>query len=127
MSRDLSENPSGRRRQGKRRLVWLLVMVIVFFVVGFVLPTVFTYAAVAISGVLGASTPSADMPRTPMGFPLTMGALMAAGAGLGFLLKWAERSLGKRRETEAQRHTAPDHPTAETTPAACRRVGRQRR
>jgi len=71
--------------KNRPNLVVIVAAVIVFFVLGFVLPTVVMFAAMAIPAAVDSNAARVGIPQVPVKVSLLTGALMAAGAGIGLL------------------------------------------
>ncbi len=96
---------SGKNRRNPSVIV---VAVIVFFVLGFVLPTVVTFAAMSIPAAVDPNAARIGIPQVPIQVSLITGALMAAGAGIGLMRRASRSSSMKRgrRQTAAGHHSA---------------------
>ena len=80
----------------RRNFVVVGIAAVVFFIVGFFLPTLIVWGALSIAAAVG-SDPSGSVPDIPLNISLLVGALLAAGSVVGLGIRMAERSESSRR------------------------------
>jgi hypothetical protein len=81
-----NERRAWRRGSAPRRIVVIALAMGIFFAFGFLLPTLFSWAATSIATSLDSNGGSAEPVDVPLGLSLLLGALLAVGAAAGLLL-----------------------------------------
>ena len=96
MNRASDSRNAKHSAKNRRNLAVIVVAVIVFFVLGFLLPTVVMFAVMSIPAAVDPNAARVGIPQVPVKVSLLTGALMAAGVGIGLLLRAAESTSMKR-------------------------------